>query len=52
MAARLERRELESRILRALKAPPAAWGDIRGALSALDDGQVGRIAAICEEPKL
>jgi hypothetical protein len=42
-------RELGSRILRALSAPPHAWGEVRGVLRGLSVDQLERIAAICEE---
>ena len=51
MAARLARRELESRIIRTMGSPPSAWGDIRGGLQAFTSDQLERIAAICEEPR-
>lgn len=44
--------EAGSRILRALKVPPAAWGELRQALHQhLTLDQCERIATICEEKR-
>lgn len=46
-----QKREILNRILRAVVAPPDAWGAIRGAFRHLSLDQLERIAAICTEKR-
>lgn len=48
---RLVRRELGTRMLRALVIPPFDWGPVRAAFNGLSLEQLRRIVLICEEKK-